>query len=149
LSGDWPDVLVLGLLEWVRVKGRERKMSIRKPLEAPDGYELITVGSDFRTVDNIIWRRYRTVAIGVFERTLDDNPHLARIHRYTPFLPVGTQLRIPIYPTILNGAPQQRTLTRWWETAKRGMRTVLTTTTPQTGSALPTESQITNTLANP
>jgi len=124
-------------------------MSIRKPLEAPDGYELITVGSDFRTVDNIIWRRYRTVAIGVFERTLDDNPHLARIHRYTPFLPVGTQLRIPIYPTILNGAPQQRTLTRWWETAKRGMRTVLTTTTPQTGSALPTESQITNTLANP
>ena len=124
-------------------------MGYRKPLDAPDGYELVTVGSDFRTLDNIIWHRYRTVAIGVFERTLDDNPHLARNHRYSPFIPVGTQIRIPIYPSILNGAPQARTLTKWWETAKRGMRTVLTRETPQTGSALPTALQDRTTLANP
>jgi phage tail protein X len=125
-------------------------MSLREPLGPPANYDLITVGSDFRTVDNIIWHRYRTVAIGVLERTLDDNPHLARIHRRTPFLPVGTQLRIPIYPEIIAGAPRTRTLMKWWETAKRGFRqTVLTSETPQTGTALPTTSQIKDLLANP
>jgi phage tail protein X len=118
-------------------------------LGEPEGYELVTVGSDFRTVDNIVWRRYRTVAIGVFERTLDDNPHLAKLHKFSPFLPVGTQLRIPIYPNILAGAVQAKQMIRWWEPVKNRIRTVLTTVTGQTGSALPTPAQIRDQLANP
>lgn len=72
-------------------------------------YDLITVGSDFTTVDLIVWKRYKMRAPLIFERTLDDNPHLARLHKTSPFLPVGTQLRIPIDPEILRGAPQPRT----------------------------------------
>jgi phage tail protein X len=40
------------------------------------------------------------------EATLDSNPHLAKIHRETPFLPVGTQVRIPIDPDVFAGRPQ-------------------------------------------
>ena len=83
---------------------------------AVTGYELITVGSDWVTVDVIVWRRYRIYAPGIVERTLDDNPHLAKLHKTSPFLPVGTQLRVPIDPDILAGSPQPKTLIRWWET---------------------------------
>lgn len=79
------------------------------------GYELITVGSDYVTVDLIVWRRYRIHAPGIVERTLDDNPHLAKLHKTSPFLPAGVQLRVPIDPLILAGAPQPKTMIRWWE----------------------------------
>jgi phage tail protein X len=70
------------------------------------GYELVTVESEYRTVDLIVWNRYRLRTFGIVERLLDDNPHLAKVHRFGPFLPVGTQLRIPIDPSVLAGSPQ-------------------------------------------
>ena len=91
----------------------------------PAEYDLISVGSDFITTDIIVWRRYRVLHFGILERTLDDNPHLAKIHKYTPFLPTGTQLRVPIYPEVIKGTPQPQQLIRWWETyggKKRGVR---------------------------
>ncbi len=92
---------------------------------AVDSYDLVTVGSDYMTVDAIVWRRYRCIPTGIFELTLDANPHLAKIHKYTPFLPVGTQIRIPIDPDILKGTPQPKTLVKWWETVAGKVRSVL------------------------
>lgn len=91
-----------------------------------ENYDLVTVESDFITVDLIIWKRYRTLAFGMVERMLDDNPHLARLHRTSPFLPVGTQVRVPIDPDILRGTPQPTTQIRWWETVSGRARTVST-----------------------
>lgn len=71
-------------------------------------YDMVTVQSDFITVDLIVWKRYRVRARGMTERMLDDNPHLAKLHRTSPFLPVGTQVRVPIDPDIMAGAPQQK-----------------------------------------
>ena len=73
---------------------------------AIEGTDLVIVAGDYITVDLLVWRRYRTRPPGLFEITLDINPHLARIHRTTPFLPAGTQVRIPIDPDVLRGAPQ-------------------------------------------
>jgi phage tail protein X len=69
-------------------------------------YDLITVSGDYVTVDAVVWKRYRSRAPGMVEAMLDVNPHLAKLHRVSPFLPVGTQLRIPIDPDILRGAPR-------------------------------------------
>lgn len=66
-------------------------------------YELVTVQGDFITVDLLIWRRYRRPFPGILEATLDANPHLAVIHQSTPFLPINTQVRIPIDPEVLSG----------------------------------------------
>jgi phage tail protein X len=68
-------------------------------------YELLTVQGEYITADLLVWRRYRRRAIGIVERLLDDNPHLARLHREGPFLPVGTQLRIPIDPALMSDRP--------------------------------------------
>ena len=89
------------------------------------GYEFVTVEADFITVYTVVWRRYRVVTPGVMERLLDDNPHLAKIHKTTPFLPVGTPIRIPIDLDILKRAPQPKTLVRWWETVKGKTQRVL------------------------
>jgi phage tail protein X len=86
-------------------------------------YDLITVGSDYITADIILWRRYRNRAPGLIERLLDDNPHLAKAHRYSPFLPVGTQVRIPIDYSILAGAPQQTNQVVLWGTTPEGNMT--------------------------
>jgi phage tail protein X len=83
-------------------------------------YDLITVGSDYVTADLILWRRYRNRAPKMLERLLDDNPHLAKMHRYSPFLPVGTQIRIPIDNAILRGAPQQKNTVVLWGTTPAG-----------------------------
>ena len=77
-------------------------------------YDLVTVGSDFITADIILWRRYRNHAPGMIEQLLDDNPHLAKAHRYSPFLPVGTQVRIPIDYEILAGTPQVKSTVVLW-----------------------------------
>ena len=84
--------------------------------EEPDNYDFVTVEGDFVTAWLIVWRRYRTITTGVVERMLDDNPHLAKLHRYSPFLPIGTQVRIPLYSSILAGAPRAKENIRWWET---------------------------------
>ena len=69
-------------------------------------YDYVTVQTDYVTADLIVWRHYRQRTRGVLEATLDSNPHLAKIHRETPFLPVGTQVRIPIDPDVFAGRPQ-------------------------------------------
>ena len=70
-----------------------------------EGYELVSVAGDYIAADLLVWRRYRQRAPGILELLLDANPHLAVIHRTTPFLPVGTEVRIPIDPDLLTGRP--------------------------------------------
>lgn len=78
------------------------------------GYELITILGDRITADLLVWRRYKCKAPGIVEALLDTNPHLARIHRHSAFIPAGIQVRIPIDQDILAGAPKpQRTITLW------------------------------------
>ena len=71
-----------------------------------DAYEILTVQGEFITADLIIWRRYRCRTYGAVEALLDVNPHLAEIHRTTPFIPPGTQVRIPINYDQLQGRPK-------------------------------------------
>jgi len=85
-------------------------------------YDLVTVGSDYITADLILWRRYRNRAPKMLERLLDDNPHLAKCHNTSPFLPVGTQVRIPIDYDILSGVPQRKnTVVLWGKTPEGNM----------------------------
>lgn len=86
-------------------------------------YDLVTVGSDFITADIILWRRYRNKAPKMLERLLDDNPHLAKAHRYSPFIPVNTQVRIPIDYEALSGAPQVKNSVVLWGTTPEGNMT--------------------------
>lgn len=78
---------------------------------AISGYELVTVTSDYITVDLLVWRRYKVPAIGIVEALLDANPHLALLHRQSCFLPVNTQVRIPIDTDILKGRPPPKKIT--------------------------------------
>jgi phage tail protein X len=82
------------------------------------GYDMITVESENITADLIVWKRYRIPAYGILEAMLDANPHLARLHKTSPFLPVGTQVRIPIDLGILKGSPQPKTTIMLWGTDK-------------------------------
>jgi phage tail protein X len=84
-----------------------------------DAYDFVTVGGDYVTVDLIVWRRYRAVTYGVYEQMLEDNPHLAEIHRTSPFLPVGTQVRVPINYDMLKGTPQTKSVIKFVEPMTR------------------------------
>ena len=76
------------------------------------GFELITIQGEYVTADLLLWRRYRTKTPGLVEAMLDLNPQIARVHRETPFLPVGLQVRIPIDPDLLAQRPKpQKTIT--------------------------------------
>ena len=77
------------------------------------GFELVQVASDYVTADLIVWKRYRQKALGIVEKMLDANPQLALVHRYTPFIPPGTYVRIPIDPGLLQGRPQQAIVNLW------------------------------------
>ncbi len=77
-------------------------------------YDYVTVQGDYITADLLVWRRYRNTAPGIVEKLLDANPHLAKIHQTTPFLPVGTQVRIPIDLNILRGKPTLKPITNIW-----------------------------------
>jgi phage tail protein X len=88
-------------------------------------YDLVTVGSDYVTVDLILWRRYRNRSPGMVERLLDDNPHLAKCHCFSPFLPVGTQVRVPIDYDIMSGVPQVKETVVLWGTTPEGDMTQL------------------------
>jgi phage tail protein X len=70
-----------------------------------ESYDYVTVQGDFVTVDLLCWRRYKIPARGIVELTLEANPHLAPLHKQSCFLPVGTQVRIPIDPEILKERP--------------------------------------------
>jgi len=75
-------------------------------------YETITVASDRVTVDLLVWRRYKRYAPGIYEKTLDVNPHLAPYHKVSPFLPPGVQVFMPIDPDIMAGkGPDMPTVT--------------------------------------
>ncbi len=69
-------------------------------------YDLVTVQGEYITADLLCWRRYRMRSPGIVEQMLAANPHLAKLHATSPFLPIGTQVRIPIDPDILKGAPR-------------------------------------------
>lgn len=72
------------------------------------GHEEFVVQGEGITVDLIIWRRYRTAAPRMTEITMDLNPHVALLHAESPFLPVGTRLRIPVDLELLRGRPEQK-----------------------------------------
>ena len=86
-------------------------------------YDLVTVGSDYITADVILWRRYRNRAPHMIERMLDDNPHLSICHRTSPFLPVGTQVRIPIDYDVLSGSAQRKNSVVLWGRTPEGNMT--------------------------
>ena len=69
------------------------------------GFEIHKVLTEYVTVDLIIWKRYRAYARGMVELMIDANPQIAFAHRTTPFLPVGTYVRVPIDPALILGKP--------------------------------------------
>ncbi len=69
-------------------------------------YDYVTVETEGITADLIVWKYYRVRTKGILEKLLDSNPHLALLHRSSPFLPVGTQVRIPVDSDLLSGRPQ-------------------------------------------
>ena len=71
-------------------------------------FEFIIVEGDRITADLLIWRRYRVPLAGtrLTEVFLDLNPQLAKLHRNGPYIPPGTQVRIPIDLDILAGRPR-------------------------------------------
>mgnify|MGYP000919564788 CR=1 FL=1 len=85
---------------------------------AVKSYDLVTVEQEEVTADLLVWRYYRTRAPGILEHMLDVNPHLAKVHRFSPFIPVGVMVRMPVDPSILAGAPQKANKVVLWETKK-------------------------------
>jgi phage tail protein X len=77
-------------------------------------FELVQIVGEGVTADLLVWRRYRRPAPGILEIMLDANPQLAYVHRFTPFLPPGIYVRVPIDPDILAGKPQPQTPTGLW-----------------------------------
>jgi phage tail protein X len=59
-------------------------------------YELYIVGTDYVTVDLMIWKKYRQPTRGLVEAMMDANPQIAFVHRTTPFIPAGTYVRVPV-----------------------------------------------------
>lgn len=72
---------------------------------AISGFEIYVVSTDYVTVDLIVWKRYRQRAPGITELMLDSNPQLAIAHRQSPFIPVGTYIRVPIDLDMIMGKP--------------------------------------------
>lgn len=70
-------------------------------------YEYVQVNVEGMTVERIVWRKYHTKAKGVFELTLDRNPHLAPLHAVSPFLPIGTVVRVPIVKEAQEGSAKE------------------------------------------
>lgn len=71
---------------------------------AISSFEIYVVASEDVTCDMIVWQRYKQRAPGIVELMLDLNPHLARtVHKTTPFIPVGTYIRVPIDVALLRG----------------------------------------------
>ena len=85
------------------------------------GFELYQVSSEYVTVDLIVWKRYRTRAQGIVELMMDANPQLSHVHRITPFIPVGTFVRVPIDPSLIHGRPQSLPQDSLW-TDRAGYR---------------------------
>lgn len=80
---------------------------------AVTSFELVQVSGEGVTADLLVWRRYLRRAPGILEIMLDANPQLAYVHRYTPFIPPGTYVRIPIDPDLLAGRPKSASINVW------------------------------------
>jgi phage tail protein X len=78
------------------------------------GFELFQIMGDGITADLLVWRRYRRPAPGILEIMLDANPQLAFVHRFTPFLPTGLFVRIPIDPDLMAGKPPATLTSNLW-----------------------------------
>lgn len=78
------------------------------------GFELIQITGDLVTADMLVWNRYHQFAPGIVETMLDANPQLAFVHRTTPFIPVGTYVRLPIDPTLMAGKPPPTQYSSLW-----------------------------------
>jgi phage tail protein X len=85
------------------------------------GFEIHKILTDYVTADLIIWKRYRSYAAGMVELMIDANPQLAYVHRTTPFIPVGTYVRVPIDPSLILGKPQSMSQDSLW-TDREGYR---------------------------
>lgn len=83
---------------------------------AVTSFELVEVQGDGVTADLLVWRRYMRPAPGILEIMLDSNPQLAYVHRYTPFIPPGTYVRIPIDSDLLAGRPKSAQVNLWTDT---------------------------------
>jgi phage tail protein X len=70
---------------------------------AVTGFELVVVATEYVTADIIVWKKYRRPCPGIVEVMLDANPQLALVHRTTPFIPVGTYVRVPVDPALMAG----------------------------------------------
>lgn len=88
---------------------------------AVQGFELWSVETEYVTADLIIWKRYKNRAQGMVELMLDANPQLAYVHRFTPFIPVGVVVRVPIDPDLIAGRVQNLPQDSLW-TDKEGYR---------------------------
>jgi len=77
--------------------------------------------SESLTCDMIVWKRYRQRSPGIVEKMLDANPQLSWGHRTSPFIPVGTLLRMPIDPSLLIGKPPSLPTDSLW-TDKEGYK---------------------------
>ena len=78
------------------------------------GFELYQVMGDYVTADLIVWKRYRQFAPGIVEIMLDSNPQLAYAHRFGPFIPSGTYVRVPIDPDMVLGIPPPNPFAGLW-----------------------------------
>lgn len=88
---------------------------------AVTSWELIQVQSEFVTADLIIWLRFMNRAPGMVELMIDANPQLAFVHQTTPFIPVGTYVRVPIDSDLVAGKPLSLPQDTLW-TDKGGYR---------------------------
>jgi phage tail protein X len=72
--------------------------------------ETVTIQGDGITVDLIVYRRFRRPMPGMAERILELNQDLADLG---PFLPIGTQVLIPIDAP--NRQPAEKQAVRLWD----------------------------------
>lgn len=80
-------------------------------------YEVISIKGEGITPSLLIWRRYKRPAAGVLEFFLDMNPHILDGLSKSPYLPIGTIVRLPIDQKALSGAPQSiKQATLWGDT---------------------------------
>jgi len=82
-------------------------------------FEIYQIMTDYVTADLIVWNRYRQRTPGIMEKMLDANPQLSHGHRTSPFIPVGTLLRLPIDPALVIGVPPPLPTDSLW-TDKKG-----------------------------
>jgi len=81
-------------------------------------FEVYQVMTAWVTADLIVWNRYRQRSPGIMEKMLDANPQLSFGHRTSPFIPVGTLIRMPIDPGLIIGVPPPLPTDSLWTDVK-------------------------------